>query len=292
MVNVPRFLVSIAFLGLLGGNTAVAGPGVSGGGDVIVCKTGIPVLRTIFGWHRVYLADTFSFFQKGGANVLPLLDEKQTLQAALETLDSKEPGMGTLIGSTISRLEFREVEAVEELDDDNIVLDIPSCQKQQLAIQDIFENRVRVNKELLEELTPSEKVLFRIHEAYIHIRNAPPDTTPIRAEVRAIIESPSFEAFLNDVVPKVTTIDILKRIKKMLLRECNLSEEPLSLDRLARLGCHGLQGFETPIEAYDFVDLHVDVIGSEVAALHAHGTVGDLRDYIWSRIPKIFKQDH
>ena len=76
----------------------------------------------------------------------------------------------------------------------------------------------------------------------------------------------------------------------MLVREWNLSEEPLSSTEVKPAPPRGLgkneaqlRALETPIEARDFADVGARVRGADLAGAE---TVGELRDVIWDGIPE------
>ena len=87
---------------------------------------------------------------------------------------------------------------------------------------------------------------------------------------------------------KITKLQALRRTKIMLVREWNLTEEPLSDTNLrtsppAGLGKNDnqIRAVETPIETVDFADVNAQVKGDD---LKKAKTVGELRDKIWDGI--------
>lgn len=175
----------------------------SGGGDVILCGSG--VLGRLFP-REAYLADTFSLAIKDMIPNQPNLAEEVYLDTALTTLKTQEPEIARRIGSRLASLKFIPASDVPELDDDNIDMNEVSkltskyCRKKQLAIQSLATNKVHYDRYLLNKLTPAERALFKIHEAFISERYHSGDTTLIRKQVEGIARDGSFAAFLADTI--------------------------------------------------------------------------------------------
>lgn len=92
---------------------------------------------------------------------------------------------------------------------------------------------------------------------------------------------------------QLSRIRTLQRTKRMLVREWNLSEEPMSTTALRKHPPAGLgkndnliRALEVPIETNDFIDVKAQVIGSD---LNDAKTVGELRDKIWDGIKDAYK---
>ncbi len=86
----------------------------------------------------------------------------------------------------------------------------------QSVVKNLSLNRVNVVDELYNELQSNEKAFFKIYEAYIHIKNSPMNTTEIQISVLSNLYYVNFEFFLFSIIPKLSKLEILWRIKKML----------------------------------------------------------------------------
>ena len=106
-------------------------------------------------------------------------------------------------------------------------------------------------------------------------------------EMRPIVDLPNYENLFRDSIIKVTKTDVLSRTKLMLKRECNLDQEPLNND----FTCGNLMAMRSPIINDDFADLQIIPSLRELGDLDRNQvTVSELRDFLWSKIPKIFKK--
>jgi hypothetical protein len=92
---------------------------------------------------------------------------------------------------------------------------------------------------------------------------------------------------------QLTKLQALKRTKRMLVREWNLSAELTSDTNLRKAPPAGLgkndnqiRAVETPIETNDFSDVEAQVRGTDL--IKAKDVVG-LRDQIWNGIPDSHK---
>ncbi len=222
-----KFLLRV-FLAVLG-FTAVckAGPGVSGGGDAIVCDEGTPA-------ERVYLADTFALARSGRLTSFQALDPSYTIESALRILEEDSPLMSFphpfskdkkvsfawMIDYSLNMLNFEPVGNVEELDDDHIdPKSLPKgCYKRQLGVQNLKKMNVKYNYLLFMKLSFAERALFKIHEAFISLRNVPSlDTTPLRKEVAEIlrVKNFSFEGIVRTLVAATPFQDIKPPISEV-----------------------------------------------------------------------------
>ena len=186
--GIAKFAILFCLFTVFLAPVAFAGGDNSGGGDAIICYEGIPYLTG----RRVYLADTFDLVRSGKLQQLARLNLEQLTEAVFDHLDTQQTGLGAAVRESRKNLKFEYVDKVPELDDDDIKISGIRCSKQQLAVQHIPSGLVRVNKNLHGELSPLEKVLFEIHEAYIRIKNDPKGTNEVRPEVRGILDSSSF----------------------------------------------------------------------------------------------------
>lgn len=172
----------------------------TGGGDALICTeknwTGI------FDRKKVYLADTYAFFQSEDKNRLApfrKLSEPEIIQAILHAVRDFDAELGDTLADNLGRLHFVPVASVEELDDDNLQ-DLPrNCRKKQLAIQEPG-GLVRYDQKLFASLSRLEQALFKLHESYIRARTpseaAQHDTTAVRARVAEFARSRPFAKFL------------------------------------------------------------------------------------------------
>ncbi|MCK5073826.1 MAG: hypothetical protein KAQ98_10400 [Bacteriovoracaceae bacterium] len=179
----------------------------SGGGDVIACRRGLPLI----GPMDYYLADTYKIAIEDGLKDFPSVPEEIFLDSLIKQLNNITNGLGDAISSRLSEMKFIYVDKkLPELDDDNISKRWigKRCKKIQLAIQQIPKKEVRINNKLYKKLSSIEKVLFKIHEALISLRNTSGDTTQIRDKVFDTINCDNFENFLYQTILKKKYVPI------------------------------------------------------------------------------------
>ncbi len=190
----------------------VHGPGVGGGGDVILCLKGSTEVA--------YFADTF-FLTPSNPNDIYASFDDPTTEALLQIVDEilpqkninhpyspgKKVSLSWMLSRTMHLLNFyrNDTGVVEELDDDYIdESKLPAgCRKKQLAIQDVGLLRVELD-DIFYQLSTIEKSLFKLHEAKIALRGRPRvDTTPIRHQIAELIDQ-----------NKISLAEVLKRLRR------------------------------------------------------------------------------
>jgi len=199
------FNLTIAFNSLAGGVS-------HGGGDALICqerpvhKQSLLKLGDSERIERTYLADTYAYLKGHDSTHFIMLEGLKfeiLYETFIEHLNLLNPGEGTRVDRAAETLKFDFVgHDLQELEDDN--LKVPkNCYKKQLAIQDLGSSGVvQVNQLLYGKLSNLEKVLFKIHEAYIRIYNGPADTTFLRAIVRSALDKKSS---LHNLADRKTT---------------------------------------------------------------------------------------
>jgi hypothetical protein len=167
-----------------------------GGGMAIVCGEGSE--------ERVYLADTFVLRHEPFYEQIKVDDPSLVITALTEILDFRHPEkiyqnpfnknekvtLGWLIKHTSNQLTTSYDHDLQELGDDNVDPDsMPKgCKKRQVAIQDLAEKVVHEEMKLTQKMSFFDRGLLDFHEALVSLRNQPlADTTPIRAEVEAVV---------------------------------------------------------------------------------------------------------
>lgn len=167
----------------------------SGGGDVLICRYGL------FGGRKVvYLADTFDV--RRHLNFSSIGNVEYYLRISLDLIFRENAEMARKLKDALDKLSFIPEDDVTELDDDFIEVNQSNCRKKQLAQQDISTAVVKYNRHLYMQLSDLEKALFRIHEAYIFVRNQPmKDTTEIRRAVEQVLHkyTSKKQEFLHDI---------------------------------------------------------------------------------------------
>lgn len=171
-----------------------------GGGDVFECDGFLGVGK------KVYFADTYEQVSRSEAFVrlLGRVDEQAGLQAALGAIRQRDPEAAEFVEQAIANFEFKDTKELPELPDD--ITEIPTdCKKKQLAIQDLSTNLRSVihrHPGRYKKLSPPEKVLFNIHEAFIkakYVATAAPGlaTEEVRNKVAFLAQSASFRIFID-----------------------------------------------------------------------------------------------
>jgi hypothetical protein len=219
-----KFGFSVLVLSFVSGFSAFAQGGArgGGGGDVLICK------------GEVSLADTYALKNEKVLLINTGLSEDVLLTSYLNTLIHENAAFGKQIKDKVASLVFNPVKKVRELDDDGIIPPA-HCRKKQLAIQNIDAGTVDYNQGLYQQLTAEEKVLFKIHEAFISLQKQPGVlTTAIRAEVAAIPAYPDFQSMLAETLYKEKLVPEFKwtRIfEKLVFFYGNLDETNLLSDK-------------------------------------------------------------
>ncbi|MGZ3774417.1 MAG: hypothetical protein ACXVCY_11360 [Pseudobdellovibrionaceae bacterium] len=179
------------------------GPIGSGGGKGIFCSDE--------GYERLYLADTFPFFYSKDLNdpekfsdlffnALPnevveaavVHIEKTTPQKKLNHpfFKNKKVSLGWMLAHTYANLGIVYNSKLKQVSDDHIKLEsLPqTCRKKvQVAVQNFSKNTVELNPNLLFSWTSAETGFLLLHETFLALRGHSGDTTPIRKQVRQIL---------------------------------------------------------------------------------------------------------
>ena len=146
---------------------------------------------------------------EGIANEIKGLGEGEGLKAALRAIGVADPLAADFVESTIAKFQMIPDRNLPELPDDITAAEIPAgAAKRQLAIQELTsapESVIRYNPRYFNKLSPSDRVLFRIHEAYLKARYIVThqdglSTGEIREKVALLAASPTFALFLDRAV--------------------------------------------------------------------------------------------
>jgi hypothetical protein len=213
-MNLGKLICGITIVATLAGSYAHAGirgsEGVGGGVGIICDENGV---------EKVYLADTFDLVRNGSLRGIESVDNESLFRAALAVLDERSPekiytnpfqpeqkvNLAWMVEHTRANLQFKYVESIPNLSDDNIdQRSLPSnCRKEQIAVQEVGRGIVREKFKMSSRMSSTERGLFEVHETLVALRNAPgADTTPIRQKIAEILGDPqhSFQNMLKNLV--------------------------------------------------------------------------------------------
>lgn len=194
---------------------AVANGSERGGGDALYCSKGP------FG-KKYYFADTYALFNSDKKEVFDRIENwvpKEHHRAFVVELISlgidpkhREEFLKMAM-ALVQNFKVVEVDELEDIDDDNITVPEGCTRKVQLAVNDIYDFKIRVKKDVYKELTNIEKEFLLVHEVFIFTyyfsgvniwdMNAIPtfdrkfDTTQIRNFLKNLAEGSQFAAWFE-----------------------------------------------------------------------------------------------
>jgi hypothetical protein len=233
-------VISVA-LGALLSVPAIAGTKDGGGAVGFLCHEGLK--------DKVYLADTYNLFKLNKFNGKEAVDAGLIFLAAGEKVAAIHPVPRIQGGNFLSgwalifesqSLQWEKQRHLPLLGDDHILTIPQNCKKVQLAIQDVVNGIVRWDDQLVSEMTPSEIGFFQLHETFVALRGRPGlDTTPIRTDVAAVLNSPDFNfaQFIEGVMDPNTLLPVQKDIGSYFPILDQLPGEYSGQDQLKR-DCH------------------------------------------------------
>lgn len=174
----------------------------TGGGVGLVCSEN--------GVSHIYLADTYKLGQTVQFKALQLTDEHSAFVAAgyyfnklrstklftlPEVSDSQDASLmiADYLEGRNNQLNYVNKPRLQLLNDDNLKAIPDNCSKIQLAIQHLSTGEVELNEPAVQQLSPTDQILLKLHETLISLRNeSGADTSPIRAELNLISGNPDF----------------------------------------------------------------------------------------------------